>query len=563
VKESTTLLLQKWQKRNTKMKESSYAGRESRDDIKRDPKYLRLTPDAKKAADKELEKGGMVDLGEELLEEMEFFPVAVEVPSELPNAEELLVNLKNEADDLVNSSYIDVEGNTIIVTFMRKSDAENYKEFARSLGIPEEYVEEPESAQDTQIEDELYEVVMDSNGNELFINDTIKVGNKKFKIAENNEGTASLFTLSGKEIIPISDSRAHTLLKHSVKEAQVVTDYQKRREAEADYKTAKKDVPPKSFKEPKNDYFARRRKELGEDLDIGHEDDEPEMLKSYVYEILDYATKLYKQLSVYDKMRVEVDFPNWWQAKVIKARDYISAAQHYLEAEEKKPELDTLMFADEKDIDESKQINERGGDLEDIIHDIRVHGEESGDVQGTAAEYIFYIANAFDINLNDIKDYLFEEEGPGELNKIYDVILKYVKDPDEAMVELDNFISGGKDGLSDELYANLSRDPEFVLALKSYLKEVEEGFYDSSGLSKREFKRKEMEDELGHETNDIGIFINNKLWKRLVIDPGMGYTEEYQRRQAAKIKNSIEFGAQRKGWKVPKVDISLIGSIDE
>jgi hypothetical protein len=200
---------------------------------------------------------------------------------------------------------------------------------------------------------------------------------------------------------------------------------------------------------------------------------------------------------------------------------------------------DALMYADESDMDESKQINERGGDLENIIHDIRVHGEESGDVQGTAAEYIFYIANAFDINLNDIKDYLFEvdvrpvpdsilrgyntnvrnpksmaqailnlfnqlndkesydyknhsgfkrvlamldkiaktddsesdekqiaEQGPGELDKIYDVILKYVKDPDEAMEELDNFISQGKDGFSDELYANLSRDPEFRLALK-------------------------------------------------------------------------------------------------
>ena len=58
------------------------------------------------------------------------------------------------------------------------------------------------------------------------------------------------------------------------------------------------------------------------------------------------------------------------------------------------------------------------------------------------------------------------EQGPGELDKIYDVSLKYVKDPDEAMEELDNFISQGKDGFSDELYANLSRDPEFRLALK-------------------------------------------------------------------------------------------------
>jgi hypothetical protein len=332
---------------------------------------------------------------------------------------------------------------------------------------------------------------------------------------------------------------------------------------------------------------------LEEDMDVGHQDDEPDMLKQYAYDTAVYAAKLYKQLNKYDQMEGEVDFPNWWQAKVIKAKDYISAAQHYLEFEEKQPALDAmaleegvtpeyeetlkwavdtyhggdpevlkaaieyasikaargmggreatnklfrqfhnkydqdvvmnafdaLMWADEEDTNESKQINERGGDLEDIIHDIRVHGEESGDVQGTAAEYIFYIANAFDINLRDIKDYLFEEQksyddiakeifgleydqlddsqkeevkqvaqeeeddphpynslneqGPGELDKIYDVILKYVKDPDEAMEELDNFISQGKDGLSDELYANLSRDPEFKLALMGYLKEAKE-----------------------------------------------------------------------------------------
>jgi metal-responsive CopG/Arc/MetJ family transcriptional regulator len=440
---------------------------------------------------------------------------------------------------------------------------------------------------------------------------------------------------------------------------------------------------------------------LEEDMDIGHQDDEPDMLKQYAYDTAVYAAKLYKQLNKYDQMEGEVDFPNWWQAKVIKAKDYISAAQHYLEFEEKQPALDAMALENQvnerssviddvihdirvhgeesgdvqgtaaeyifyianafdinlndikdylfenqvnerssviddvihdirvhgeesgdvqgtaaeyifyianafdinlndiKDYLFENQVNERSSVIDDVIHDIRVHGEESGDVQGTAAEYIFYIANAFDINLNDIKDYLFEEQksyddiakeifgleydqlddsqkeeveqiaqeeeddphpyndmeettlshatdyddpyddkysedarhaegerlydagyelykdgikandqdmiddaeemrlqalhlasdfdeddlppyntlneqGPGELDKIYDVILKYVKDPDEAMDELDNFISQGKDGLSDELYANLSRDPEFKLALMGYLKEAKE-----------------------------------------------------------------------------------------
>ena len=80
----------------------------------------------------------------------------------------------------------------------------------------------------------------------------------------------------------------------------------------------------------------------GGDLDVGHQDDEPSMLKNDVYDIAVYAAKLYKQLHKYDQSDGEVDFPHWWQGKVIKAREFISSAQHYLEAEEKQPAIDQL-----------------------------------------------------------------------------------------------------------------------------------------------------------------------------------------------------------------------------
>ena len=80
----------------------------------------------------------------------------------------------------------------------------------------------------------------------------------------------------------------------------------------------------------------------GGDLDIGHQDDEPDMLKQHAYDIAQYASKLYKALDKYDKYDGEVDFPNWWQSKLILARDYISKAQHYLEFEEKQPAIDQL-----------------------------------------------------------------------------------------------------------------------------------------------------------------------------------------------------------------------------
>ena len=71
-----------------------------------------------------------------------------------------------------------------------------------------------------------------------------------------------------------------------------------------------------------------------EDIEIGHKDNEPGMLKQHASDTVEYATKLYKQLDDLEKTGQKVDFPNWWQEKVIMAREYISKAQHYLEFEQ-------------------------------------------------------------------------------------------------------------------------------------------------------------------------------------------------------------------------------------
>lgn len=84
---------------------------------------------------------------------------------------------------------------------------------------------------------------------------------------------------------------------------------------------------------------------LNEDLDVGHQDDEPNMLKSDLYRIAKYAMGLYKMMDVYDDMPGEVDFPHWWQSKIVKAKDYMVAAKHYLDGEEKVAQIDAMMDA--------------------------------------------------------------------------------------------------------------------------------------------------------------------------------------------------------------------------
>ena len=77
---------------------------------------------------------------------------------------------------------------------------------------------------------------------------------------------------------------------------------------------------------------------LVEDTDIGHQDDEPNMLKSTALEIMEYGKKLYDKLDYYDDMENEVDFPNWWQSKLIISKEYLQKAYHYLDSEEKTDE---------------------------------------------------------------------------------------------------------------------------------------------------------------------------------------------------------------------------------
>ena len=81
---------------------------------------------------------------------------------------------------------------------------------------------------------------------------------------------------------------------------------------------------------------------INEDLDVGHQDDEPGMLKADLYRIAKYAAELYKMMDKYDQGG-EVDFPHWWQAKIIKARDYIVGAKHYLDGEEKVDQIDAML----------------------------------------------------------------------------------------------------------------------------------------------------------------------------------------------------------------------------
>ncbi len=92
----------------------------------------------------------------------------------------------------------------------------------------------------------------------------------------------------------------------------------------------------------KADILKARGVELDEDLDLGHEDNEPHMIKAELYQIGTYAMKLYKMVDQFENGQ-EVDFPAWWQAKITTAKNMMSSAKHYLDFELKEPQIDAMV----------------------------------------------------------------------------------------------------------------------------------------------------------------------------------------------------------------------------
>ena len=117
---------------------------------------------------------------------------------------------------------------------------------------------------------------------------------------------------------------------------------------------------------------------MQEDLDLGHQDNEPHMLKSDLYRIGKYAMELYQMMDDFEG-KGEVDLPHWWQSKISNAKSAIVGAKHYLDFEIKEPQIDAMVdvASEEEVIDEgtwsvgtSKEIKNIMG-LLDVAMDIK------------------------------------------------------------------------------------------------------------------------------------------------------------------------------------------------
>jgi len=100
------------------------------------------------------------------------------------------------------------------------------------------------------------------------------------------------------------------------------------------------DYSEEDFIEDYDNYIGDKM--MSEDLDLGHEDNEPHMIKAELYRIGKYAMELYQMVDQFEGMG-EVDFPAWWQSKITTSANNMVSAKHYLDFETKEAQIDAMV----------------------------------------------------------------------------------------------------------------------------------------------------------------------------------------------------------------------------
>jgi hypothetical protein len=134
---------------------------------------------------------------------------------------------------------------------------------------------------------------------------------------------------------PMEDVKLKEMVKAALSKKEKSTSFTP--EYDDKFTDKRKDLPDGLQKS-----ILKKQGKLDEDLDLGHEDNEPHMLKADLYRIGKYAMELYKMVDQFEGEQ-EVDFPHWWQAKIIEAKNMLVSAKHYLDFETKEPQIDAMV----------------------------------------------------------------------------------------------------------------------------------------------------------------------------------------------------------------------------
>ena len=171
-------------------------------------------------------------------------------------------------------------------------------------------------------------------------------------------------------------------------------------------------------------YFSMESSPLSEDIDLGHQDNEPHMLKGDLYRIEKYAMELYQMVDQFEG-KGEVDFPHWWQSKIVKAKEMLVGAKHYLDFELKEPEIDAMVgvASDEEVLDNTPIVNEV--EVGDIVKIKKEYGGGRGEVEDKKGSFV--IINGKSYHESDVEVIKGNKLNEDEVTKTDELAAKIAK----------------------------------------------------------------------------------------------------------------------------------------
>jgi len=190
---------------------------------------------------------------------------------------------------------------------------------------------------------------------------------------------------------------------------------------------------------------------LNEDLDLGHQDNEPHMVKAELYRIGKYAMELYAMVEEFEEMGGEVDFPGWWQSKITTAMNNMVSAKHYLDFETKEPAIDAVV--DALTGEEPHMGEPRIGAPEIGAPEMPQDGFELGEKLTSKSSMKKYID---DFAKSDAPQFKGKSEGKKRQMAIAAKLAKTLKEEDKKK-SLEEYLNDGviDEGFLDRLKANL------------------------------------------------------------------------------------------------------------
>jgi hypothetical protein len=221
------------------------------------------------------------------------------------------------------------------------------------------------------------------NINEAFSSDESKEIYDKF-LAIVNSRRDNLVKKYGKE----AERVAYSIAVNQVKKKAANNIDEPTTEEPMDQDQKLKEMIQSALSKPLNEFESGEEliadEPISEDLDIGHEDNEPHMIKSELYQIGKYAMDLYKMMDGFEGEQ-EVDFPAWLQSKITTAKNMMSSVKHYLDFELKEPQIDAMVNGASLDEKMSKKQIKKRGEIYDTLKDKGMSDEKAGKISTSQA----------------------------------------------------------------------------------------------------------------------------------------------------------------------------------